>query len=87
MTTARYVFVYDDGQVFSATDEPTSEDLEHAEVGLVTIVSLADHRYFGRAGKWLPIPAGRLGSAEVDGEPRPPFHAPASYFDDYPTVS
>lgn len=81
MSSARYVFICEDGQVFGTMDEPTAADLEQAEVGIVTILCLADGRYYGRAGKWLMIPAGGLGSADVDGEATPPFHAPASYFE------
>lgn len=82
MFSVRCVFVGEDGRVFSTPDELTPTDLEQAEVVIVTIVSISDGRFFGRAREWLPIPAGRLGSADVDGEPTPPFHAPASYFEE-----
>ena len=51
-----YVFIGDQGQVFSSFDEPTADDLDYAAVGMLTIVSLRDLRYYGRQNRWLPIP-------------------------------
>lgn len=84
MSSARYVFINDQCRAFSSSGAPTSEDFEYAAVGMVTILSLVDGRYYGRAKKWLPIPEGRLEAAEVDGEITPPFHAPASHFEEAP---
>ncbi len=80
MSPVRYVFISDQGRVFSSSGEPTTEDFGYAAVGMVTILSLSDGCYYGVEREWLPIPAGRLGAAEVANEPMPPFHAPASYF-------
>ncbi len=52
---ARYVFVWDQGRVFHSFDEPTADDLEYAAVGMLTIVSLRDLRFYGRECRWLPI--------------------------------
>lgn len=64
----RYVFVTDQSRTLFSTLKPTAEDFAYAEVGMVIIVRIADAHYFGRAKKWLPIPSGQLGRAEVDGE-------------------
>jgi hypothetical protein len=53
---AHYVFIGDQGRVFSSVDEPTADDLDYAAVGMLTIVSLRDLRYYGRESRWLPIP-------------------------------
>lgn len=71
--------------MFSSADAPTREDFEYAAVGMLTILSLVDGRYYGSAKKWLPIPEGRLGAAEAGGDVTPPFHAPASHFEEAPT--
>ncbi len=82
MSAARYLFVSDQGRVFSSNDDPTPEDFEYAAVGMVTILRLADgHYYDGQQRKWRPIPRGSLGSGEVEGEAPLPFHAPASDFE------
>jgi hypothetical protein len=70
----RYVFVTDQSRIFFTALEPTSEDFAYAEVGMVIIVRIADAHYFGTEKKWLPIPAGQLGHAEVDGEETGEFH-------------
>lgn len=81
MPSIRYLFVFDEPEpVFFSSDEPTAEDFEHAQAGLGTIIRLADACYYGREGKWEPVPEGRLGTTDVDGTPTRPFHAPASYF-------
>jgi hypothetical protein len=78
MPAARYVFISDQGRVFSSADEPTLEDFEYVAVGMLTIVRMEDGRYYGRARKWLPIPVGRLISAEIDGDPRKLLHGLSS---------
>lgn len=78
MPAARYVFVSDQGHVFSSADEPTAEDLEYAAVGMRMILSLIDGRYYGREKRWLPIPAGRLTSVVIDGKRSLPVHSPIS---------
>ena len=52
---AHYVFIGDQGRVFSSVDEPTADDLDYASVGMLTIVSLRDLRYYAREGRWMPI--------------------------------
>jgi hypothetical protein len=52
---ANYVFIGDQGRVFSSFDEPTADDLEYCAVGMLTVVSLRDLRYYGRECRWLPI--------------------------------
>ncbi len=84
MFSSRFMFISDQGRVCSSLDEPTDEDFAYAAVGMVTILSLADGRYYGIEQKWLPIPPGRLGTAEVDDETTRPFHAPESYFEAVP---
>ncbi len=74
MSAARYLYIGDQGCVFSSADEPTAEDLEYAAVGMRTILRLDELRYYGRERQWLPIPAGRLASADIDGERSKPFH-------------
>lgn len=81
MSATRYVFVYDDGQVFSTDNEPTAADLEGAALGLATILRLTDATFYGRSGKWIPILRGQRGAAEVDGAAESEFHAPAGYFE------
>lgn len=80
MPPARYIFVCDQGHVFSTCDDPTPGDLEHAAVGLVTILRLEDRSYYGTARQWQPILNGELGVADIDGEQTPPYHGPPSYF-------
>lgn len=70
----RYVFVTDQSRVFFTALEPTPEDFAYAEVGMVIIVRIADAHYFGTQKEWMPIPAGQLGHAEVDGEETGAFH-------------
>ncbi len=80
MPASPYIFVTDQGRVFSVADEPTAEDFAYAAVGMVTILRLADAHYYGRDGRWYPIPPGQLGKAEVNGEESPPYHALLSDF-------
>lgn len=82
MPPVRYIFIDEDGRVFATSRRPTRRDYDFANVGMLTIVSLLDGSYYGRARKWLPIPKGRLGRAtSLDDQPTPPFHAPASWFE------
>jgi len=80
MPSLRYIFIGDQGQVFSSSDEPTTEDFAYAAVGMMTIISIADARYYGLGKRWLPIQSGRLGTANIDGKETPSFHAPESFF-------
>ncbi len=73
MSAARFVYIGDQGRVFSSVDEPTAEDLDFAAVGMLTIVSLRELRYYGREQQWLPIRSGRLTSREDDRNSLP-FH-------------
>ena len=83
MSPPRYVFVFGDlDRAFTTTDEPTPEDLAHAAAGTEVIIRLADVHFFGRAGKWLPVEKGTLGTAEVEERITAPFHAPSGYFAD-----
>lgn len=77
MSPLRYVFINDQGHVFSSVDEPTAEDFEYAAVGMLTILSLPDSRFYGARKRWLPIPPGRLDTAEIDGEETEAFHVVA----------
>ncbi len=70
----RYLFVSDQGQVFCCHDEPTTEDLANAAVGVVTLVRLADLHRFGTDEAWRPIPPGELANAEIGDDRSPPFH-------------
>lgn len=83
MTLPRYLFFTDQGQVFSVAVEPTKEDFAFAEIGMRIIVRVADNHFFGRAGKWLPVPAGELGESEIEGEDHGPFHGPGGDFGEY----
>ena len=74
MPFPRYVFLDDQGRVFSSHDDPTAEDFAYAAVGMVTIVRVADFHCYGSKKKWLPIPAGELVTAELDEHENPPFH-------------
>jgi hypothetical protein len=87
MPAGPYIFVSDQGRVFSVADAPTAEDFAFAAVGMVTIVRLADAHYYGRDRRWRPIPPGQLGSAEFEGEESPPYHALSSDFADAPNFS
>lgn len=78
MSIYRYVFVNDQGAVFGSSDDPTEEDFAYAEVGMVTILRLADDCYFGREGTWRAIPCGQLEKADIDDGTATPFHAPAA---------
>lgn len=82
MPRVRYLFIDDNGRVFATSRRPTRRDHDFADVGMLTIVSLLDGSYYGRARKWLPIPRGRLGRASLENRPSPPFHAPAAWFDE-----
>jgi hypothetical protein len=79
MSSARYVYVKDEGHVFGSADAPTPEDFAHAGAGVTTIIRLADGCYYGRERRWLPVPPGILGRAEIEDEPALPFHVPAAY--------
>jgi hypothetical protein len=78
---SQYIFVTDQSRVFFTQTAPTPEDLAYAEVGMVVIVRVADAHYYGRECDWLPVPAGRLGCAELDGEETPLFHSLPDLFD------
>jgi|SRR5581483_10305194 len=75
MTKPRYVFVNDQGDVFTTSNEPTAGDFGYAEVGMLIIVRLADCHFYGRTGQWQRIADGRLTTVEIDGEISPAFHA------------
>jgi hypothetical protein len=79
MPSARYVYIKDNGDVFSTADDPTAEDLSYVDVGMMTILRLADGRSYGRASGWIPIPTGALGRVEIDGHLTVPFHSLASF--------
>ena len=81
MTAAAYIYVGDQGRVFASMDEPTDEDLAYAEVGMVTIIRLADCHFYGTGRAWTAIAKGKLGQASMEGELTPPFHVAASEFD------
>ena len=51
MKNPKYVFVNDNGKVFSIANEPTSEDLLHVSLGGVNIVRMADGFYCGDEGQ------------------------------------
>ncbi len=75
MSSARYIFVGDQGHVFKSSDHPTAEDFAYAAVGMVTIVRLSDCWYYGREQKWQPIPEGEQGTAGVDEKLASALHA------------
>ena|ERR1035438_7702809 len=77
MKNPKYVFVNDNGKVFSIANEPTSEDLLHVSLGGVNIVRMADGFYCGDEGQWLPIPAGELIAVDLEEDGIAP---PAHYF-------
>lgn len=85
MSALRYIFISDQGRVFSTSDEPTTEDFEYAAVGMMTIVSIADARYYGLGRRWCPIPPGRLGTVNIEGEETASFHAPESFCQETPS--
>lgn len=87
MTAPAYIYVGDQGRVFASTDEPTDEDLAYADVGMVTIVRLADYHFYGTGRTWTSIASGKLGQASVEGELTPPFHVAAAEFDPAAPVS
>lgn len=70
----RYLFVSDQGRVFSCHDEPTTEDFANAAVGIFTLVRLADLHRYGTEETWRPIPPGELTNAEIGDDRSPPFH-------------
>ncbi len=78
MTAPAYIYVGDQGRVFASMDEPTDEDLAYAEVGMVTIVRLADYHFYGIGRTWMSIASGKLGQASVEGKLTPPFHVAAA---------
>ena len=63
MNSPRYLFVSDQGRVFSHAEAPTKRDLAYAGVGMLTIIRLADYHYYDRGKKWLPVPV--VGTASV----------------------
>lgn len=75
MPVARYIYVNDQGRVFCSEDDPTAEDFAYAEVGMVTILRLADTHYYRRDGKWWPVTRGKLASSEIDGISTEKFHS------------
>ncbi|ACB73641.1 hypothetical protein [Opitutus terrae] len=42
----RYIFVWDQGVVFSTDEVPTQRDLAYAKVGMLTIVNVDAGRYY-----------------------------------------
>lgn len=81
MTVPGYIYVSDQGRVFASRDEPTDEDLAYAQVGMVTIIRLADCHFYGTSRIWTLIAKGKLGQVSVEGELTPPFHVAASDFE------
>ncbi len=79
MTEICYLFFRDDGVVFGTSEIPTPEDLDHAKVGIVTIIRTADYYHFGRDGCWRPTQCGKLVVAEMEDGPSEPFHVPANF--------
>lgn len=75
MSAPRFIFVSDQGRVFSSHDEPTTDDFAYAVVGMVTIIRLADFHSYGSKQGWFPIPAGELTRANIENDSSPPFHA------------
>lgn len=70
----RYLFVSDQGCVFTCHDEPTTEDFANAAVGIVTLVRLADLHRYDVDEAWAPVPPGELANAEIGDDRSPPFH-------------
>lgn len=79
MTEHRYIFIRDDGLIFGIGEPPTPEDLDHAGVGILTIIRLADQHYFGREGCWRPTPVGKLAQADSKAPSFLPFHVPEHF--------
>lgn len=80
MTSPRYIFLHaDTNEIFTTVNDPTLEDLEGAEVGTQVIMRLSDHHFYGYAGKWLPIPAGKLTFTDTEDNQGQPFHVPPDY--------
>jgi hypothetical protein len=75
MPAARYIYVSDQGRVYSSVDEPTSEDFEYAHVGMLTILRLSDNHCYRTEGKWRPVAPSKLVSAEIDGVETEKFHS------------
>lgn len=78
MPQPRYVYLNDQGQVFSSDDDPTPEDFAYAAVGMVTIIRVADFHCYGSEKRWLPISEGELGAAEIDDQEATPLHTTVS---------
>lgn len=78
MRAPRYIYISDQGRVFSSADDPTPEDFAYANVGMITILRLEDHHCYRSDGKWRPIADGKLASANVDGMQTGEFHADPS---------
>lgn len=74
----RYIYISDQGRVFSSEDEPTLEDLEYAHVGMLTILRLADHCSYQTDGKWRAIQPGERVRAELEGQQTEEFHNDAN---------
>lgn len=71
----RFLFVDDQGGVFSSYDDPTVEDFAFAAVGMLTIIRLADlHSYSGKQ-RWQAIPISRLTTVTLGNDPGLPFHS------------
>lgn len=70
-----YVFVSDQGHVFSSHDEPTAADFGFAGTGIYTIIRLGDLHCYDTREVWRPIPPGALDQAEVGSVAGHPFHA------------
>jgi hypothetical protein len=68
MSSLRYLFINDEGQVFGSANEPTGQDFEFAAVGMLTIVRLSDRRYYAGRGEWCSIPPVQGGTANDEGE-------------------
>lgn len=74
----RYIYISDQGRIFSSEDEPTLEDLEYARVGMLTILRLADNCSYQTDGKWRAVQPGKRVRAEVEGQQTAEFHSDAS---------
>ncbi|ACB74369.1 hypothetical protein [Opitutus terrae] len=70
----RYIYVNDQGAVFSSADEPTREDLRFAEVGMLTIISLPELKRYGTSASWEVIPPAALTRPRLGKRPAA-FHA------------
>lgn len=85
MASFQYIFISDEGRIFSTSDEPTPEDFEYARVGMMTIIRVADGFCYGLEKKWRPIPRGQLGTTNVEGKDTAPFHAVETFFQETPS--